>query len=60
MMVGSKIGQVTAYDEALNEKIKYSMVGGRAKLKSGDAERVSRYKSGQLEIDFDIGEIRLN
>ena len=30
MIVGSKIGQVTEYDEALNEKIKYSIASGRA------------------------------
>ena len=59
-MVGNKIGQVTAYDEALNGKIKYSMVGGRAKLKSGDEGRVSRSKSSQFEIDSDSGELRYN
>ena len=31
------------------------MVGGRAKLKSGGEERVSRSKNGQFEIDSDSG-----
>ena len=44
----------------MNEKIKYSIVGGRAKLKSGDEGRVSRSKSSQFVIDSDSGELRLN